>query len=117
MGTSAEAGKRRSSWHVPKIAGGYAIPQIPKGATARSKAPLRSFDSFSQLQTQRSWAQSGPRRSYGLDADKLTRPPSGPDDPVLKKFGLPYIPGVPTVVLLSPNPPADEFTDAFFPRR
>lgn len=110
------AGKRRSSWHAPKIVGGYAIPQIRRGTFAQPQAALKGSEGFSQLQAPHAGEQSG-RPSYGLDPDKLARPPSGPNDPILKKFGLPYVAGVPTVLLLSPSPPTDDYTSLFGPRR
>ena len=107
----AAAGKRRSPPQPAKIAGGYAIAQIGRAVSVKPKAALAGFESSRQLKACSGWREKAAsrKRGYGLDSDALIHPPAHPNDPILKEFGLPYIPGVPTIAVLLPPPAADEF--------
>lgn len=110
----AFAGKRRPSSHMTRPPGGYAIPQIRGGVTAKGSTALRGFEHVRQIKaSQNRRIAGGPNR--GIDSDALIRSASSGDDPILMEFGLPYIAGVPTVAMLLPPPPKDEFSAIFGP--
>jgi hypothetical protein len=103
----AFAGKRRPNASLKAPPGGYTIPQIRRGA--KGAAPLRGFERSHQL-------DAGARASTRpVDPDALLRPATGPNDPTLKEFGLPYIAGVPMIAVLLPPPPVDELTAIYGP--
>jgi hypothetical protein len=103
----ADAGKRRSVAKVPKIAGGYTIAQIDRAASIKPAGVVTGFEIWRQPRTR--WSRhTAQAESRGREAEALTRPPASPSNPVLKEFGLPYIPGVPLVAILLPPPPSNE---------
>jgi hypothetical protein len=110
----AHAGKRGSSARAAKMLGGYTIPQIRRGARAKGHAALEGFKRSQQPKRYKPRQAAGGSQGV-IGPDTLIRPATGPNDSVLKEFGLPYIAGVPSVALLFLPPPADEFTTIFGP--
>lgn len=102
-----DAGERRSVAKGRKIASGYTIAQIGRGASIRTAAETTGFETWRQPRVRPRQHTGHANNSRGIEPEALIRPPAGAKDPVLMEFGLPHIPGVPLVAILLP-PPGDE---------